>query len=83
MAIRFFGVTLLKPYFLKVNLIKLTGFFNTNNFDQKKLDFLHTNSIQYLFFVNKLEKANQFNPQEKDYLKQVFQQGQTEIYKVE
>lgn len=73
---------------------EVTWFFNTNNNDKAKYDFLKKNNINYVFFSKgeedsqlpkesrESEEAVGFQPQEKNYLKLVYENKFVNIYKV-
>ncbi len=44
------------------------------------IDFLKQNNIGYIFFTNLEKTAAQYQPQSKDYLNKVFDQGEIQIY---
>jgi hypothetical protein len=57
-------------------------FLKTNNSDQQKLEWLKSEGIDYLFWGNREMKTGDFKPQDKNYLKPVYQRGKIVIYKV-
>jgi len=63
-------------------LLKVKEFFGGNQGITKEKEFLKQNKISYLFFGQYEQKIGNFNPQDKDYLKQVFHRGEVTIYQV-
>jgi hypothetical protein len=61
---------------------KVTEFFQDNQNDFQKKQFLKKNRIKYIFYDNQGEKIEGFRPQEKDYLKLVFHRAAVSIYQV-
>jgi hypothetical protein len=57
-------------------------FFEENNEDQQKKEFLKNSRINYIFYSDIEEKMGEFNPNEKDYLKSVYNQDGVKIFKV-
>ncbi len=68
--------------FFDSKLQQLVWFYATNKLDEKKKKFLKQNHIDYIFYSSNERGIGDFRPQDKPYLEKVFQQGQTEIYKV-
>ncbi len=68
--------------FFESKLARMAWFFSTNRFDNKKIKFLKHNRINYVFYSPNEKGIGKFNPDEKPYLKKVFQQGNTSIYQV-
>ena len=57
-------------------------FFATNEDDEQKKDWLLSQKIDYLFYGFYERSLGGFKPEEKDYLRPVWQQGQAAIYRV-
>jgi len=57
-------------------------FFRYNTNDQRKRQWLHQQGINYLYFGKREKDLGDFDPQEKDYLKPVFQNNEAIIYQV-
>jgi hypothetical protein len=62
--------------------IKAMWFFGDNNKDQQKKEFLTNSRIDYIFYSDIEEKMGDFNPSEKSYLKNVYDQNNVKIFKV-
>lgn len=63
--------------------IKEISWFFENNFeDNKKSDFLKKNQIEYLFYSDQEKNLGDFNPDEKKYLKLIYQNPEVKIYRV-
>ena len=45
-------------------------------------EFLKNSRIDYIFYSNLEQKIGTFNPDEKEYLKKVYDNGKVQIYKV-
>ncbi|HOZ36261.1 MAG TPA: hypothetical protein PLR18_00315 [bacterium] len=58
-------------------------FFKTNDFDDRKINFLKINQINYVFFSPSEDIVGEFEPEEKNYLHPVFRSGQVVIYQVD
>ncbi|MFH1900154.1 MAG: hypothetical protein ABIJ83_02705 [Patescibacteria group bacterium] len=61
---------------------EMNWFFSANNFDEKKKYFLEQNSIDFVFFSPGADDLGDFEPSEKEYLKEVYENEEVEIYKV-
>jgi len=61
---------------------KVYWFFQNNEDDQAKQDFLRSNKIDYVLFSAKEEQLGTFMPQTKKYLEEVFNNESAAIYKV-
>jgi hypothetical protein len=61
---------------------KTMWFFGENNEDQQKKEFLKNSRINYIFYSNIEEKMGKFNPDEKNYLKNVYNQNEVKVFKV-
>lgn len=59
---------------------EVSWFFKTNKNDDEKYSFLQKENLDYIF-INK-EEENIFRPEEKQYLKKVFENTSTSIYQV-
>ncbi len=57
-------------------------FFGENNDDQQKKEFLENSQINYIFYSDIEEKMGKWNPDEKDYLENVYNQNGVKIFKV-
>ncbi len=68
--------------FFDSKVYKMAWFYAINNLDDKKQRFLKNNNIDYVFYSNNEDHLGAFQPQDKDYLKKVFDQGEAQIYKV-
>lgn len=61
---------------------ELRWFFKDNENDSKKYQFLKKKGIDYLFYSDEEMALGQFNPEQKHYLKKVFEQRGVTIYQV-
>ena len=61
---------------------QVNWFFSNNNLDDKKKLFLENNNISYILYTGQTRNLGDFQPSKKNYLQQVFQKGELEIYKV-
>jgi len=61
---------------------QVNWFFSNNNLDDKKKLFLKNNNISYILYTSQTRNLGDFQPSKKNYLQQVFQKGDIEIYKV-
>ena len=68
--------------FFDSKLQQMVWFYSINNLDNKKINFLKHNKISYIFYSPNEKGIGDFEPKKKPYLKKVFQQGETKIYKV-
>ena len=68
--------------FFESKLARMAWFYSTNKFDDKKINFLKYNRINYVFYSPNEKGMRAFKPSEKKYLKKVFQRGEAEIYQV-
>ncbi|HDQ23169.1 MAG TPA: hypothetical protein ENN28_04375 [Candidatus Uhrbacteria bacterium] len=57
-------------------------FFQNNNQDQVKADFLHKYNINYIFYTDRERFLGDYNLEEADYLEKVFFNKEVNIYKV-
>jgi len=57
-------------------------FFFTNGADSQKQAWLKKEGVDYLFFGPTEKSLGQFRPKEKPYLRMIFEQGETAIFKV-
>lgn len=57
-------------------------FFKDNKRDEQKKTFLKKNNLNYLFYETEEKKLGSFNPEEKKYLKKVYQNDEVTIYKI-
>jgi hypothetical protein len=76
------GHTTETPFFeFKEKQIK--WFFGTNNEDEKKIDFLKSNNINFIYYSDweQTNNKNGFKPKEKKYLQLVYKNNIVEIYK--
>lgn len=64
------------------NYDKILWFFKDNQFDDKKLQFLEDNKIDYLFYSNMEKTLGDYNPTTKNYLKLIYQNQDTQVYQV-
>ncbi len=68
--------------FFSAKLPYLLRFFNRNDDEEFKKQFLSKNRIDYVFYSDYEKKLGEFNPAGKDYLKLVFDSAQAQIYQV-
>ncbi|NCF75157.1 MAG: hypothetical protein GWO87_01565 [Xanthomonadaceae bacterium] len=61
---------------------KIVWFFRTNKSDKQKKKFLKNSRIDYIFYSNLEQNIGSFNPDEKKYLKKVYDNKDVQIYKV-
>lgn len=61
---------------------QINWFFSNNIADDKKKLFLKNNNISYILYTSQTRNMGDFQPSQKDYLRQVFYNEQVEIYKV-
>ena len=61
---------------------KVEFFFQTNDYDFEKIQFLKENKIDYIFFSEIEKRMGNFNPYEKQYLKKVFENEEVTIFQV-
>jgi len=54
--------------------------YNNNNSDEQKQKFLKRKNINYVFYSPKEKELGDFQPDEKDYLKKVYQEGESAVY---
>ena len=66
----------------KWKMEKVLWFFRDNQDDQDKKDFLSQNRIDYIFYSDREKGMGSFNPAEKDYLQEVYNQDGVGIYRV-
>ncbi len=57
-------------------------FFEKNNEDELKKEFLRNNYISYLYYSEQEKKLGDFQPSQKDYLQPVFENSEVQIYQV-
>ncbi|MCD4705513.1 hypothetical protein K8R61_00340, partial [bacterium] len=60
---------------------KIIWFFITNKSDEQKKEFLKNSRIDYIFYSNLEKNIGAFNPDEKEYLEKVYDNGKVKIYK--
>ena len=60
----------------------LNRFYGDNQSDGQKLEFLKTYSVDYVYFSPAEKEKGDFRPQEKDYLKEVYNDGWAQIFRV-
>lgn len=60
---------------------KIIWFFITNKSDEQKKEFLKNSRIDYIFYSDLEQSIGSFNPDEKEYLKKVYDNGKVQIYK--
>jgi len=63
-------------------LNQIIWFFKDSQNDEAKKEFIKDNQIDYLFYSIREKALGQFNPQSKNYLKQVYDNNGVSIYKV-
>jgi len=68
--------------FFESKFNEMVWFYLINDSDDKKYNFLKKNNINYIFYSSNEAGIGEFKPIEKNYLKQIFQQGEVEIYQV-
>lgn len=61
-------------------MIDVNWFFQENNGDNEKKEFLRKNNVNYIYFSDEEKQMGSFTPGEKDYLKKIFENNETEIY---
>ncbi len=61
---------------------KVLWFFKDNQNNPEKKKFLLNNRLDYIFYSANEKNIGSFNPDEKEYLKKVFDNGDVKIYKV-
>ncbi|MDD5340922.1 MAG: glycosyltransferase [Patescibacteria group bacterium] len=66
----------------KQKLAEIMNFFGGNNDDQKKINFLKENRIDYLFYSVSEKRLGNFNPSVKNYLAKIYEKNGVEIFKV-
>ncbi|NMC51869.1 hypothetical protein GYA54_04045 [Candidatus Kuenenbacteria bacterium] len=57
-------------------------FYKINNLDDKKKKFLKENDINFIFFSESEAEVGDFEPGQKNYLREVYRSGQVYIYRV-
>ena len=60
----------------------LVWFFGSDKQANLKLNFLHKNNIDYIFYGEEEKSLGNFNPADKNYLKLVFDLSQAKVYQV-
>lgn len=68
-------------FYQKEAQVKL--FFHDNKDDEAKTEFLKENSIDYIIYTKLEKNLGRYNPAEKDYLKNIYQNEYLTIYQVE
>lgn len=63
-------------------IMEIRWFFEKNNYDLAKKEFLKENKINYLFYSNEEKELGNFQPDEKFYLKKLFENSEAKIYQV-
>lgn len=78
----YFGHINVETLYYDAKLARLNWFFKNNDQDDKKLDFLKQNNINYLYFSKYEKEFGKFDPKDKNYLEKVFSNDFAVIYKV-
>lgn len=77
----FIGHTV-ETLFFQSKLNQMNWFYATDQLDYKKQIFLKESNINYVFFSQSEDELGEFEPDDKDYLKKVFEQGDVKIYSI-
>jgi hypothetical protein len=78
----YFGHINVETLYYDAKLARLNWFFKNNDQDEKKLEFLKQNNINYLYFSKYEKEFGKFDPTDKDYLEKVFSNDFADIYKI-
>lgn len=77
-----FGHHYLSPYFQEGLMFIENRFFATNEQDQSKYFWLIKNHVNYIYYASFEKNLGNFQPDNKDYLKKVYDNQEIQIYKV-